>query len=90
LVCGNAGSGKTLLITGIDSQKLLNQAIAVASKFEPLAPDTVRHILSRTREAAQGGKYELFKTSAHFDATARHPEWLGEELPAVERLAKTA
>jgi uncharacterized protein len=31
----------------------------------------------RTVQAAADGRYELFKTSARFDGTAHHPEWLG-------------
>ena len=33
------------------------------------------------------GEYELFKTSARFDSTAEHPEWLGEPSPRVDQLA---
>lgn len=28
-----------------------------------------------------------FKTTAHFDTTARHPDWLGSNSPAVQHLA---
>jgi hypothetical protein len=31
----------------------------------------------KTARAAESGRYELFKTSDHFDSTAHHPEWLG-------------
>jgi hypothetical protein len=34
-------------------------------------------LLSRTKEAASQGRYELFKTTSVFDSTAQHPEWLG-------------
>lgn len=33
------------------------------------------------------GKYELFKTSSHFDSTAKHPDWLGGNTPSVQSLA---
>jgi hypothetical protein len=33
------------------------------------------------------GKYELFKTTAHFDTTARHADWLGSGSEAVQKLA---
>jgi hypothetical protein len=33
--------------------------------------------LRKTATAAADGQYEQFKTTARFDATARHPEWLG-------------
>jgi hypothetical protein len=43
-------------------------------------------ILSKTEEAAANGEFELFKTSAHFDSTAQHPEWLGSETKQVKQL----
>jgi len=39
--------------------------------------DQVAALLSRTAPAAATGKYERFKTTPDFDATARHLEWLG-------------
>jgi hypothetical protein len=47
----------------------------------------VAAILSKTEQAALTGQYELFKTSAHFDSTAHHPDWLGGENPGVQKLA---
>lgn len=43
-------------------------------------------LLAKTKPYADG-TYELFKTSAVFDATARHPDWLGEDAPGVKKLA---
>ena len=37
-------------------------------------------LLSKTETAAAEGKYELFKTSSHFDGTAANPKWLGQDL----------
>ena len=37
----------------------------------------MRYRLARTAKLAATGKCERFKTSAGFDGTARHPEWLG-------------
>ncbi len=67
----------SVVITGIDSEKVLDQAFAVAKAFRPMGRDEVAALLARTRKAAAKGEFELFKTSAHFDATAHHPEWLG-------------
>jgi hypothetical protein len=39
--------------------------------------------------SAANGEYELFKTTAHFDSTAKHPDWLGPETPEVKQLAAT-
>jgi aryl-alcohol dehydrogenase-like predicted oxidoreductase len=78
----------SVVITGIDSNKLLRQAVEVASNFRSLSAGVVESIRARTRQAGSDGSYELFKTSAHYDATAEHPEWLGGELTHVSRLAK--
>jgi hypothetical protein len=43
--------------------------------------------LAKTKEVAVAGKYELFKTSSHFDSTAKHPDWLGGENENVRQLA---
>ena len=75
------------MITGIDTQQLLDQAIDAAKTFKPLSADSVKSLLARTKEAAADGKFELFKTSQHFDSTAEHPEWLGGESPHVQQLS---
>jgi hypothetical protein len=64
-------------ITGIDSQKILDQALEAARTFKPLSQAQVASLLERTRVAAQNGKYELYKTSSHFDGTAHRPQVLG-------------
>jgi predicted aldo/keto reductase-like oxidoreductase len=65
------------VIAGIDSMQVLSQALEAARTFKPMSRDQVAELLNRTRQAALEGRYELFKTSNHFDATAKHPEWLG-------------
>jgi predicted aldo/keto reductase-like oxidoreductase len=79
----------SVVITGIDSDKLLRQAVKVATNFEPMSQAELDDLLARTAAAARHGEYELFKTSAHFDSTAEHPEYLGEELKRVAQLAKS-
>jgi aryl-alcohol dehydrogenase-like predicted oxidoreductase len=69
----------SVVITGIDSMKILKQALTVARTFSPLSESDMDALRSRTRDAAAHGDYELFKTSSLFDSTAEHPEWLGEE-----------
>jgi aryl-alcohol dehydrogenase-like predicted oxidoreductase len=78
----------SVVITGIDSQKVLDQAFQVAASFKPLTSEQVTAILKKTEQAAARGEYELFKTSSHFDSTAHHPEWLGGETPQVQELGK--
>ena len=66
-------------ITGIDSQRILDQALEAVRTFKPLTRAEVASLMKRTRSAALQGKYELYKTSTRFDGTQRHPEWLGED-----------
>ena len=70
----------SVLITGIDNTKVLDQALEAARTFKPMTEAAVKELLDRTQVAASEGKYELFKTSSHFDGTAKNPKWLGEEL----------
>ena len=65
------------VITGIEKMPILDQAFEAVSTFEPMSEEQVNALLDRTKEAAANGQYELFKTTAKFDATARNPEWLG-------------
>ena len=77
-----------VVITGIDSQHVLDQAIQAAGSFQPMSAKQVAALTAKTAKAAAGGAFELFKTTAHFDSTAKHPEWLGEESPRVQALTK--
>lgn len=67
----------SVVITGIDSPTVLDQAIQAAKTFKPLTQTEIASLLDRTREAASEGKFELFKTTNHFDGTAANPKWLG-------------
>jgi aryl-alcohol dehydrogenase-like predicted oxidoreductase len=66
-----------VVITGCDSLPTLEQALEAARSFRPLTPAQRSALLEKTASAAAKGKYELYKTSDHFDATDRNPEWLG-------------
>jgi predicted aldo/keto reductase-like oxidoreductase len=65
------------VITGIDSMRILDQAIEAARTFKPMSKAEVIALLARTAQAASGGKYELFKTDVRYDSTAKNPHWLG-------------
>ena len=65
------------VITGIESMDRLDQAIEAARTFEPMNQTEVAALLARTAQAAQTGRYELFKTDKRFDGTAQNPQWLG-------------
>ena len=67
----------SVVITGIDSPTILEQALTAARTFKPLSDTQVAALLSRTLQAASEGKFELFKTTNHFDGTAQNPKWLG-------------
>jgi aryl-alcohol dehydrogenase-like predicted oxidoreductase len=76
----------SVVITGIDSMKILDQACNVAREFRPMDDAEVQSLLSRTAAAASEGEFEPFKTSSIFDGTAEHPEWLGDEPKRLQNL----
>jgi len=67
----------SVVITGIDSMKILDQASEAVRTFKPLSEFEISALLQRTRTAAAKGEYELYKTTSHFDGTAKNPQWLG-------------
>jgi len=76
----------SVVITGIDSLSVLDQAIEAARTFRPMTDEEVGRLLAKTAPVAANGDFELFKTSAIFDATAAHPEWLGDERDRLRQL----
>ena len=79
----------SVVITGIDSMQILDQAFEAVRTFKPMTSQEVSALLSKTAEAAKDGKYELFKTTAHFDSTAKHADWLGEDSSRTKELTKS-
>jgi aryl-alcohol dehydrogenase-like predicted oxidoreductase len=67
----------SVVITGCESEERLQQALEAVRTFQPLSQGQISSLLAKTREAALSGKYELFKTTARFDGTARNPQWMG-------------
>jgi hypothetical protein len=65
------------VITGIDTNEILEQALEAARTFTPLSKEAVARLLPRTADAAATGKYELFTTSSRYDGMAHNPQWLG-------------
>jgi aryl-alcohol dehydrogenase-like predicted oxidoreductase len=76
----------SVVITGIDSMKILDQAFKAAKTFRPLARQEMAALRAKAADVAQDGEYELFKTTTIFDSTAMNPEWLGEESERTKRL----
>ncbi len=76
----------SVVITGIDSDKILDQAFEAVRTFKPMTGDEVAALVAKTKSYASEGKYEFFKTSSHFDTTAKHADWLGEDSALVQQL----
>jgi hypothetical protein len=67
----------SVVITGIDSKPVLDQAFEAARTFASVTKSDIAAILEKTTSAAEDGRFEPFKTTPVFDSTAAHPEWLG-------------
>jgi aryl-alcohol dehydrogenase-like predicted oxidoreductase len=76
----------SVVITGCESMKDLEQALTATRTFKPLSDEQVNALLAKTKQAAARGEFELFKTTSIYDGTASNPEWLGEEPPEVQRV----
>src|SRR5438876_2144036 len=57
----------SVVITGIDSMKILDQACEAARTFRPLLETQLAALLAKTAKAAVRGEFEPFKTSSIFD-----------------------
>jgi aryl-alcohol dehydrogenase-like predicted oxidoreductase len=67
----------SVVITGCDSMPILQQALDAARSFQPMDPSQVAALLAKTAKVAEAGKFELYKTTHHFDGTSANPQWLG-------------
>lgn len=66
----------SVVITGCDSMKVLEQALNAVRTFKPMTAEQKQALLARTRPHAKEGQYEHFKTKTVFDGTAKNPHWL--------------
>jgi predicted aldo/keto reductase-like oxidoreductase len=64
----------SVVITGCDSMKVLDQAFEAAATFKPMSEQEVAALLAKTADAAKDGQFEMFKTSEKYDSTAKEPE----------------
>ena len=78
----------SVLITGIDSMEILEQAFEAVQTFRPMSQDEVGSLLAKTAGAASKGEFEPFKISSVYDATAHNPAWLGEEAARFAALVE--
>src|SRR6476660_3223117 len=76
----------SVVITGVDSMQILDQACEAARTFRPLSDPELTALLSKTAKAAARGEFEPFKTSSIFDGTAENPAWLGDEPQRLQDL----
>ena len=67
----------SVVITGIDSMEILDQAFEAVRTFQPMTQAQVSSLLSRTLTASTKGHYEHYKTTTQNDSTAMNPAWLG-------------
>jgi predicted aldo/keto reductase-like oxidoreductase len=67
----------SVVITGMESLKDLDQAMEAVRTFQPMNQDQVAALLEKTKAAAASGRFEEFKTGAKYDGTAHNPKWLG-------------
>jgi predicted aldo/keto reductase-like oxidoreductase len=66
----------SVVITGCDSLDILEQALRAWRDFTPMSAEEMDALRARTRERAQGGGLEGYKTNGNFDGTVKNPHWL--------------
>jgi aryl-alcohol dehydrogenase-like predicted oxidoreductase len=76
----------SVVITGIDSMDILDQACQAVETFKPMTVQEVDSLLARTVKAAARGLYEPFKTTSLYDGTAQNPQWLGAEPERLQEM----
>jgi predicted aldo/keto reductase-like oxidoreductase len=67
----------SVVITGCDSLKILQQALDAARTFKSMSSGEVAALLAKTAPVAAKGEFEHYKTTHDFDGTYRNPQWLG-------------
>jgi predicted aldo/keto reductase-like oxidoreductase len=66
----------SVVIHGMEKIEYLNQALDTVKNFRPMTDDQIAALGEKAKQAAHEGKFELYKTTSHFDSTAQHPAWL--------------
>ena len=65
------------MIADFDSLDIVAQDLQVLRNFKRLDQKQMAAILVKTAPVANAGKFELYKTTHHFDGTVQNPQWLG-------------
>ena len=74
----------SVLVSGIDSIKVLRENLKTACDFQPMSPDEMNALRQRVGPMAADGRFELFKTSKYYDGPpGRHQHG----FPGLEELA---
>ncbi len=55
------------LVSGIDSERVLDQNLKIVRNFKPLSEEERRQVETSTLKVAGDGRYELFKSSKMYD-----------------------
>src|SRR5437870_3787683 len=76
----------SVVITGIDSMTILDQAFKAVETFHPMSDEGLQALLAKTSSLAATGMFEPFKTTSIFDGTGKNPAWLGEEPQELQQL----
>jgi predicted aldo/keto reductase-like oxidoreductase len=77
-------AGVSTTVSGIDSLDILRQNLAVARGFVPMTDVEMRDLRGRVATQAVDGRFELYKTTIHFDGDtgrAQHGYPSQQELP---------
>jgi predicted aldo/keto reductase-like oxidoreductase len=65
-----------VVVTGMESQRDLDQALEAAGDFQPLSEEAREKLFQRIAPFAANGEYEPYKTSDRHDGTVHNPHWL--------------
>ncbi len=71
------------VVSGVDGRDVLRQNLAVARGFTPLSPPEMAELRTRVAPSAADGRFELYKTTVHFDADVGREQ---HEFPPREQL----
>lgn len=55
------------VVSGIDSRDVLKQNLAILRRFTPMTAEEMRVVRTRVAAYARDGRFELFKSSDHYD-----------------------
>lgn len=56
------------LVSGIDSEKVLDQNLKIAREFQPMTREEMAAVEAKHKAAAGDGRFELFKSTQHYDS----------------------